>query len=226
MDTTILKQTETPSDAIPASLATLQPEIDTLRETGAMFHQRGWSLATSSNYSIVVKRNPLELLITASGKDKGRLSRSDFVRVDDTGSLIVDSVQRASAETLLHVVVAQCRPVGAILHTHSVWSTVLSQHFQAQGAVSISGFEMLKGLADIPTHRHNERLTIFENTQDIPALADQVGRWLDSEDGADAHGFLIAGHGLYTWGEDLAAARRHIETFEFLFECVGRNLSL
>ncbi len=40
---------------------------------GREFHSRGWSLGTSSNYSVVTGRTPLELLITASGKDKSAL---------------------------------------------------------------------------------------------------------------------------------------------------------
>ena len=43
-----------------------------------------------------------------------------------------------------------------------------------------------------------------------------------AEGGPPCHGFLLSGHGLYTWGRDLAEARRHIEIFEFLFECVAR----
>ena len=50
-----------------------------------MLWQRGWSVGTSSNYSVVVRREPLELLITASGKDKGRLMHGDFVRVAANG---------------------------------------------------------------------------------------------------------------------------------------------
>jgi methylthioribulose-1-phosphate dehydratase len=39
----------------------------------------------------------------------------------------------------------------------------------------------------------------------------------------DAHGFLIRRHGLYTWGQDLAEAKRHLETLEFLFEAIERK---
>jgi hypothetical protein len=49
-------------------------EIQGLIETGRDFHQRGWSLATSSNYSVVTGRDPLRLLVTCSGLDKGRLT--------------------------------------------------------------------------------------------------------------------------------------------------------
>ena len=34
-----------------------------------------------------------------------------------------------------------------------------------------------------------------------------------------APGYLIRGHGLYTWGRDVAEALRHLEAFDFLFTC-------
>jgi len=37
------------------------------------------------------------------------------------------------------------------------------------------------------------------------------------------HGFLLRRHGLYTWGEDLAQAKRHLEILEFLLEVIGRT---
>ena len=59
--------------------------VDLLRAIGREFHGRGWSLGTSSNYSVVAGRDPLELTITVSGKDKSALGREDFVRVDAQG---------------------------------------------------------------------------------------------------------------------------------------------
>src|SRR5262245_28029528 len=131
------------------ALASVESEIDALREVGAMLWQRGWSVGTSSNYSVVLSRDPLELLITASGKDKGRLTRSDFVRVAASGKPTADGQPKSSAETLLHVVAAQQPGVGAVLHTHSVWSTVLSDFFFAQGGVELSGLEFLNGQGGI-----------------------------------------------------------------------------
>src|SRR5262245_44997465 len=124
-----------PSHSHPA-LAGLTNEIDALRETGAIFWQRVWSVGTSSNYSLVLRREPLELLITASGKDKGRLSQSDFVRVGASGKPVAEGQPKSSAETLLHVVAAQQPEVGAVLHTHSIWSTLLSDFYFSHG-----GFE-------------------------------------------------------------------------------------
>jgi len=31
--------------------------------------------------------------------------------------------------------------------------------------------------------------------------------------------YLIAGHGVYTWGEDVADAARHLEAIDFLLNC-------
>lgn len=195
-------------------------------EIGREFHRRGWSLATSSNYSVVLSREPVELLVTASGKHKNRLTENDFVRVDAGGKPIEIGAPRSSAETLLHTAIAAHRRVGAILHTHSVWATVLSERFFTRGGVELVGYEMLKGLDDVGSHEHNEWLPIFDNTQDIPALAEKVRSLLADPAGPIQHGFLIRRHGLYTWGETLEDARRHVETIEFLLECLGRQLTL
>jgi methylthioribulose-1-phosphate dehydratase len=214
-----------PQQLHPA-LADRVEEIDALRETGQIFWQRGWSVGTSSNYSVVLSKEPLELLITASGKDKGRLTRADFVRVGANGKPTADGQPKSSAETLLHVVAAQQPGVGAVLHTHSVWSTVLSDFFFPQGGFELSGYEMLKGLEGISTHETTAWVEIFDNTQDIPALAEQVRERIHDAAQPLQYGYLIRRHGLYTWGRDLDEARRHVEIFEFLFECVARRMIL
>lgn len=214
------------SSSNSATLAGLEPQIDALRETGAYFWQKGWSLGTSSNYSVVLSQEPLELLITASGKDKGKLSRADFVRVGRDGKPTSAGQPKSSAETLLHVVAAEQPGVGAVLHTHSVWGTLLSDHFFGQGGFEISGYEMLKGLDGVSTHEHTQWVPIFENTQHIPDLAEQVREAFADAERPLRHGYLIRRHGLYTWGRDLEEARRHIEIFEFLFEVTARRLML
>jgi methylthioribulose-1-phosphate dehydratase len=215
-------QASTPHPA----LAGLEQQIDALRELGAMLWQRGWSVGTSSNYSVVVQREPLELLLTASGKDKGRLSRADFVRVAANGKPAAEGQQKSSAETMLHVVAAEQPGVGAILHTHSIWSTVLSDYYFPQGGFELAGYEMLKGLAGIATHETTAWVEIFDNTQDIASLAAQVRERMNDAADPLQFGYLIRRHGLYTWGRDLEEARRHVEIFEFLFECVARRMML
>jgi methylthioribulose-1-phosphate dehydratase len=191
-----------------------------LVEIGRGFYSRGWVLGTSGNLSAVVSRDPLRLAITSSGVDKGRLSSDDILLIDEDGSML-EGTGRPSAETLLHLAVVKCRGAGAVLHTHSVWSNILSDAGFGEGGVRIEGHEMLKGLDGVYTHEHSEWLPIIENSQDMAALALAVERLLG--DNPDAHGFLLRKHGLYTWGRDLAEARRHIEIFEFLLEVLGRT---
>ncbi len=214
------------TSALPEYLLHYASQVDQLRRVGNVFWQRGWSLGTSSNYSVVVNRNPLQLLVTASGKDKGRLSREDFVLVDGDGKPVRDDQPKSSAETLLHCVAAQQEGVGAILHTHSVWSTILSERFAGLGGLMIEGFEMLKGLSSVATHEHREWLPIFENTQDIPVLAEQVKAAMRDTNKPLTHGYLIRKHGIYTWGRDLDEATRQIEIIEFLLECIGRQICM
>ncbi len=201
-------------------------QIDHLREAGRIFWERGWSVGTSSNYSAVINRQPLQLLLTASGKHKGRLTRSDFVLVDGSGSSLHADQPKSSAETLLHCVAAENEDVGAVLHTHSIWSTVLSDRFAPQGGILLEGYEMLKGLSGVTTHAHAEWLPIFENTQDIPELAQRVRAAMKSSRQTLAHGYIIRRHGIYTWGKDIDEAFRHIEVIEFLLECLGRSAML
>lgn len=202
------------------------PAIDGLREIGREFHARGWSVGTSSNYSVVLSRDPLELLVTASGKDKGKLDTGDFVRIDGDGKPTFEGQPKSSAETLLHTVLATQPDVGAILHTHSVWGTLLSQLYFEDGGFEIHDYEMLKGLEGVKTHEHTEWVQIFDNTQDIASLAETVAQQLADPNRRWQHGFLMRQHGLYTWGRTLFEARRHIEIFEFLFECLVRKRSL
>lgn len=204
-----------------------QQQIDELIECGKLFHQRGWSVGTSSNYSVVLSQDPVELIVTASGFDKGRLTREQFVQVGAAGQPRFPKQPKSSAETMLHVVLAKRpEPVGAILHTHSIWGTLLSQQYFADGGFEIEGFEMLKGLEGITTHETSVWIPVFDNTQDIPKLAEQVQKLAESDPEKIRFAFLIRQHGLYTWGRDVFAARRHVEILEFLFECVGRRLGM
>jgi methylthioribulose-1-phosphate dehydratase len=191
-----------------------------LAATGRELHSRGWALGTSGNYSAVLTRNPMRLLITSSGLDKSALSAKDMLEIDQRAA-VLKGKGKPSAETFLHLAVVAARNAGCVLHTHSVWSTLLSERYQPQGGLAISGYEMLKGLEGVKTHLHREWIPIFPNDQDIPALAQKVSAELLRDPAP--HGFLLSGHGLYTWGEDLAQARRHIEIFEFLFEVTGRR---
>jgi methylthioribulose-1-phosphate dehydratase len=177
-------------------------------------------LGTSGNFSAVVAREPLRLAITSTGLDKGGLTPAQFLEIDEAAN-VMRGDSRPSAEALLHLAIVRGVNAGAVLHTHSVWSTVLSGTHARHGGIALEGYEMLKGLAGVQTHKHREWLPILENSQDMVELADRVSRTLEQAPGT--HGFLLQEHGLYTWGESLAEAKRHVEILEFLMEVLVRS---
>jgi len=192
-----------------------------LVQLGREFHRRGWALGTSGNFSAVVSHDPFRIAITASSLDKSRLVPENILQVDSEGRALEPAAGKPSAETLLHVAIVQRLGAGAVLHTHSVWSTILSDYHLGHGGFFIEGYEMLKGLSGVVTHEHREWVPILENSQDMKALSEETARLL--EENPKIHGFLIRRHGMYTWGRDLDEAARHVEIFEFLLESVGRR---
>jgi len=176
---------------------------------------RGWALGTSGNSSAV---------------PKGRLGPADILECDDRGEVVgrpangAAAARKPSAETLLHLEIARLRQTGAVLHTHSVWTTVLSDLHAKEGGIHLEGYEMLKGLAGVTSHQHREWIPIVANDQNMPRLARRVRRALERF--PEAHAVLLRRHGLYTWGDTLEDAERHIEILEFLFESIGRQAAL
>ncbi len=194
-----------------------------LVQIGREFYRRGWCLGTSGNFSAVLSREPLRLAITSTGLDKGALAPSQFLEIDGSGT-VLRGRGRPSSETGIHLAIVRERGAGAVLHTHSVWSTILSEVYAAERGMTLQGYEMLKGLAGVRTHEHSEWLPVLENSQDMEAMAQTVEAALNRHPAA--HGFLLLRHGLYTWGKDLAEAKRHVEILEFLLEAAGRARSL
>jgi methylthioribulose-1-phosphate dehydratase len=191
-----------------------------LCELASACYARGWAVATSGNFSAVVARDPLRVLISPSGAHKGALAPESLIQIDQAGAAL-EGYGQPSAETHVHLALVRARGAGAVAHTHSVWSTLLSESEAAQGGLRLEGYEMLKALQGVETHAHAEWLPIVANTQDWRAGARDVEAALRAHPAA--HGFLIRGHGLYAWGRDVAEARRHVEALEFLLEVHGRR---
>ncbi|MGA0585733.1 methylthioribulose 1-phosphate dehydratase [Dyella sp. KRB-257] len=175
----------------------------------------GWTPATSSNFSMRV--NASHAAITISGRDKGRLDRDDIMLIDLDGRP-VGTDARPSAETALHTQLYRRWPeTQAVLHTHSRTQSVASRLFATQGVVRLEGWELQKAITGFHTHESVLEIPVFPNTQHMPGLVAQVDAWLDS--GKPLHGYLIDGHGIYTWGRTMAETRRHLEALEFLLAC-------
>jgi methylthioribulose-1-phosphate dehydratase len=161
--------------------------------------------------------------MTRSGVSKGSLDLDAIVEIDGECTVLRPPGGRPSAEALLHVEIARARGADAVLHTHSVWSTILSDRHASAGGLGIAGYEMLKGLEGVSTHEHQEWIPILENDQDMTRLAARLRQVLAEH--ANCHAFLLRRHGMYTWGQTLPQAVRHVEIVEFLLETVGRTAS-
>lgn len=180
---------------------------------------RGWTPATSSNFSVRIGAD--RIAITVSGRDKSQLCADDLMVVDLDGTAI-GSQLASSAETLLHTRLYRRDPgIGCVLHTHSHAQTVASRLYGPEGRMRIAGYELLKAFRGNATHELAVDVPVLPNSQDMTVLADQVDAHLDAtgDGGSPLYGYLIDGHGLYAWGRDLAEAMRHLEAFEFLLDC-------
>ncbi|WP_306581681.1 methylthioribulose 1-phosphate dehydratase [Dokdonella sp.] len=188
------------------------------REIAAAGHALGalgWTPATSSNFSMRLDAD--HAAVTISGRDKGQLTVADIMAVDLDGRAL-DPLLRPSAETALHTqIYRRWADVGAVLHTHSRTQSVASRLFAPRGVINLQGWELQKAITGFSTHEDVLALPVFANTQDMRELVAAVDAWLDA--GRPLHGYLIDGHGIYTWGKDMPTARRHLDALQFLLEC-------
>ncbi|MBZ4330117.1 MULTISPECIES: methylthioribulose 1-phosphate dehydratase [unclassified Corallococcus] len=193
----------------PAPAATLSEAAREIVEVGRFLSVRNFVPATSGNFSR--RLDARTAAVTRSGVDKGELVEADILVAD----IHAPPPRGSSAETPLHLQLYRDRPEAqAVLHTHSVVAALLSNLRLAEGELVLQDFELLKALGDTRTHEAAVSIPIFPNDQDIPRLADKVTAMLQKR--TDLVAYLIAGHGLYTWGRSMAEARRHVVALEHL----------
>jgi len=198
---------------IPASL--FEQRADAIVEAARELSDLGWTPATSSNFSMRV--DDAHAAITVSGKHKGRLGRDDIMLIDLAGNA-VGTDARPSAETALHTQIYRRWPaMQAVLHTHSRTQSVASRLYAGGGVIRLQGWELQKAISGYHSHDSVLEIPVFPNTQHMPELVARVDAWLEA--GKPLHAYLIDGHGIYTWGRDMAETRRHLEALEFLLAC-------
>jgi methylthioribulose-1-phosphate dehydratase len=197
--------------------------VEELIRTGKAFHERNWIMGAAGNFSAVLSRRPFEWVITKSGVHKESLTSSDFVYLDRDGRSR-DADRPPAAETPIHSAIISDAGAGAVLQTHSVWSTVLADTYSESGGIELEGFDVLKSLSPVKNGYPLEWVPILERSENYPALAETIARLLKRR--PDTHAILLRKHGLYTWGSTVQEATRHIEVFELLFEVLVRKLHI
>ena len=190
-------------------------------QIGQWVDSHNWCPATSGNLSARIDEK--RILITVSGHAKGSLTDDQLMEVDSEGNPY-NSEKRPSAETLLHSLIYGHVPDARyVIHTHSVYGTVFSRAIW-QGEIRFNNYEMQKAFRGVTTHEQELVVPVYGNSQDMMALGRQVDGHLAAAPACPA--FILAGHGIYSWGSTVAEAKRHSEAMEFLMECEYKSCLL
>ena len=188
---------------------------------GKWVDSHNWCPATSGNLSARIDQQ--RILITVSGNAKGELTESDLMEVDSKGNPY-NSDKKPSAETLLHVLIyGHVKDANYIIHTHSVYGTVFSRAIW-NGEIRFNNYEMQKAFRGVTSHEQEISVPVYGNNQDMMALGREIDTYLASNPTCPA--FILAGHGIYSWGSTVAEAKRHSEAMEFLMECEYKSCLL
>lgn len=174
--------------------------------------ERDWFMGTSGNLAIKVQDNPLQFLVTASGKDKRKRTDEDFLLVDQYGRPAAPTHLKPSAETLLHVEIYRRTNAGCSLHVHTIDNNVISEIYGDNGEVSFQGQELIKAF-DMWEEDATLKIPIIRNYAHIPTLAKAFGDHIHGDSGA----VLIRNHGITVWGKTAFEAKKILEASEFLF---------
>jgi len=186
-----------------------------LASTIRFYNAKGWSPATSTNYSFRENSdNPI--FVSRSGVDKSLFLASDFITVDKYGKASGDFLESIpSAETMIHCIIYDLFPeTKVILHSHSVYPVLISQ--KMKNKVVFEGYEIQKGFHGETTHNSIVEIPIFENSQDMNDFSNVLK---SNSELLKHHSFIIRKHGVYAWGKNLFEAKRHLETLEYLCQC-------
>lgn len=178
------------------------------------YHSKGWSPATSTNYSFKDEQN--QIWVSRSGVDKSEFSSNDFIKINSKGEAIDEFINiRPSAETMIHCFIYEMFPeTKVILHSHGINPVLISSIEKTE--VTFEGFEIQKGFEGQTTHHNQIRIPIIDNSQEMSFFEKEL---IYKRSQLNNHCFIIRKHGTYAWGKSLFEAKRHLETLDYLCEC-------
>jgi methylthioribulose-1-phosphate dehydratase len=179
------------------------------------FYDRGWMAGTAGNLSARLPDG--SFWITASGRQKGQLTPSDFIRMNLDGAIVEQPVPEArpSAETSIHLAVYNCFPEAkACYHVHSIEANLVSR-LTAGDAVSLPAIEMLKGLG-VWEENPQVSMPLFANYLEVPKIAKEISEFF-AVSSPSVPALLIRDHGITVWGDSTAAAYNYVEIVEYIF---------
>ncbi len=160
---------------------------------------RNFTTATGGNVSVRLPDGTC--WVTPTRLHKARVRVNDLVRVD-AACRVVEGARSASSETLMHLAMYRARPeIAAVIHAHAPYATGFAQaHRPIDTAASSEAYFILG--AQVPLIPYARPGT--------PELAETVGAAMLPCQKA----YLMANHGVLTWGDDLWDAYDILDTLE------------
>lgn len=203
-------------------------EMKKLAQLVRILNIQGHNPATSGNYSLRSQTSPDIALVSESGIDKSKFTEHNFLPIYyQTREMHPDYKvlnRKSSDETDIHLTIYQVTKANCVLHSHMLDSLLFADLFAGKQFATIKNLELLKGFKGVKTHELEINIPLFENTQDIRALAEDIKPAILSSQ--NSYGLLLRGHGLYVWGETVEEAKRHLEVFEYIFRYYIRSKGL
>ncbi|MDP2341665.1 MAG: methylthioribulose 1-phosphate dehydratase [Deltaproteobacteria bacterium] len=180
-------------------------------------YEQGWVSGTGGGISIRVDD---KVYMAPSGLQKEMIQPEWIFELDLDGEVI------SGPPAELGFTVSQCRPLfleamrqrkaGAVIHSHSrnaVVAAAIAERAQ-HSHIRITRLEMLKGLRGVGFDDVHE-VPVIDNTAHECDLADSLREAIEKN--PKVHAVVVKRHGLYVWGDDWLAAKRHAECYDELF---------
>ena len=180
-------------------------------------YEQGWVSGTGGGISI---RLGDKVYMAPSGLQKEMIQPEWIFELDLDGEVL------SAPPADRGFTVSQCRPLfleamrqrgaGAVIHSHSrnaVVAAALAER-AASAHISLTRLEMLKGLQGVGFADVHE-VPVIDNTAHECDLADSLRGAIERNPGV--HAVVVKRHGMYVWGDDWLAAKRHAECYDELF---------
>jgi ribulose-5-phosphate 4-epimerase/fuculose-1-phosphate aldolase len=175
-------------------------------------YERGWCFGTAGNFSLRLR--PELMWQSPSGLNKGNLQPELFLPIRVQDGALLDPLRSLvpSLEMPMHRGIYLGRPKArAVVHCHPPKVVKRSQQVGLEG-LSFVGAEMIKALGAgdyngqvccpvLPNLNKSEMECVAEK---LPSLLEEVAL------------VILAGHGVYAWGQSPLEALAVVEALEFL----------
>ncbi len=188
------------------------------------FYGQGWMVGTAGNLSARVSDG--SFWITVSGRAKGELQPTDFIRIAPDGTVLEQHHpgDRPSAETSIHQAIYALFPEArACYHVHSIEANLVSR-FANKESLSLPSIEMLKGLG-VWEENPDVAMPVFDNHLHVPRIAAEIRDRFEAIP-PPVPALLIRDHGVTVWAPSPAAARNYVELVEYIFRYIVEALKV